>query len=203
MSFIFCVIEKVGGLFVNIDLMHTNQQDSLSIQIIPRQKKKACGNKQMFLHPSPVVITHELIKTLHGLSLPQAAQVVGISSTAFKRVCRRLGIDRWEFKRGKAKCWMGERLEESTDIEPSDWADGDYSIEYSEDARMNMSSIDNDLGSLMLVGLTTQPQGSQTDLDWEEELAPQPLTEADDSLILELLAKGYWRSDDTQNKKKF
>ena len=203
MRFIFCVIEKVGGLFVNIDLMHTNQQDSLSIQIMPRQKKKACGNKQMFLHPSPVVITHELIKTLHGLSLPQAAQVVGISSTAFKRVCRRLGIDRWEFKRGKGRCWREARLEESTDVEPSVWADGDYSIEYSEDARRNMSSIDNYLGSLMLVGLPTQPQGSQTDLDWEEELAPQPLTEADDSLILELLAKGYWRSDDTQNKKKF
>ena len=175
-------------------MMHSNQQDSLSIQIMPRQKKKACGNKQMFLHPSPVVITHELIKTLHGLSLPQAAQVVGISSTAFKRVCRRLGIDRWEFKRGKGKCWTGERLEESTDVGPSVWADGD-SIEYSEDAGMIKSSINQDLGSLMLVGLPTQPPGSQTDLDWGEELAPQSLTDADNNLILELLTQGCWRSD--------
>ena len=83
--------------------------------------------------------------------------------------------------------------EEFTDIRPSVWADGDF-IQYTEDGKMNKRSIDYDLGSLMWVGLPTQPQESQTDFNWVGELAPQPLTEADNCLILELLAQDCWRS---------
>jgi hypothetical protein len=33
-----------------------------------------------------------------GLPLPRAAHAVGVSHTAFKRACRRLGIARWDYK---------------------------------------------------------------------------------------------------------
>ena len=51
----------------------------------------------------PVIITSALIQALGGLSLPDAARTVGISPTAFKRACRRLGVRRWEYRRGPAR----------------------------------------------------------------------------------------------------
>ena len=40
-------------------------------------------------------IKHDDIAKLFGMSLNVAAQRVGLSRTAFKKVCRREGIDRW------------------------------------------------------------------------------------------------------------
>jgi hypothetical protein len=53
--------------------------------------------------PSPLVITREQIDALRGLPLPRAAGAVGISATAFKRACRRLGVARWDYKRGPGR----------------------------------------------------------------------------------------------------
>ena len=117
--------------------------DTYEPSVLNKRRKLAEINQCS--HILRLVITHELIKTLHRLSLPQAAWVVGISC-----VCRRLGINRWEFKRGKGKCWMEAMPEESTDIRPSVWADGDF-IQYTEDGKMNKRSIDYDLGSLIKV----------------------------------------------------
>ena len=53
--------------------------------------------------PSPVVITLPLLDALRGLSLPHAARVVGVSATAFKKACRRLGVRRWDYRRGPGR----------------------------------------------------------------------------------------------------
>jgi hypothetical protein len=51
----------------------------------------------------PLVFTRELIAALHGQPLPRAASTVGISTTAFKKACRRLGVARWDYKRGRGR----------------------------------------------------------------------------------------------------
>ena len=52
---------------------------------------------------APVILTPSLLKSLHGLKLPQAAKAVGISITTFKHACRRLGIPRWQGTRGPGR----------------------------------------------------------------------------------------------------
>ena len=52
---------------------------------------------------SPVVFSLELLDSLRGLSLPLAASTVGVSATAFKKACRRLGVTRWEYHRGPSR----------------------------------------------------------------------------------------------------
>ena len=57
--------------------------------------------------PQPILITTELLAALRGLPLPRAARAVGISATAFKRACRRLGLRRWDYKRGPGRAGRG------------------------------------------------------------------------------------------------
>ena len=57
--------------------------------------------------PSPVVITTAVIDSLRGLPLPHAARSVGVSVTAFKRACRRLGVRRWQYTRGPGRAAGG------------------------------------------------------------------------------------------------
>ena len=52
---------------------------------------------------SPVVFSLELLDSLRGLSLPLAASTVGVSATAFKKACRRLGVTRWDYRRGPGR----------------------------------------------------------------------------------------------------
>ena len=56
---------------------------------------------------SPVVISLEQLDSLRGLPLPLAASTVGISATAFKRACRRLGVTRWQYRRGPGRARKG------------------------------------------------------------------------------------------------
>ena len=51
---------------------------------------------------APVVVTPDMLQGLRGLQLREAARAVGVSVTAFKRACRRLGLRRWTYKRGPA-----------------------------------------------------------------------------------------------------
>ena len=50
-----------------------------------------------------VVFTPGLLDALRGQPVPAAARAAGVSVTAFKRACRRLGVRRWEFRRGPAR----------------------------------------------------------------------------------------------------
>ena len=81
-------------------MVHTPQRQ----EIFPRPKKSVEALKQKKVDkPAPVLITPQLLDSLRGLSLPKAASTIGISSTAFKRACRRLGVTRWSFTRGPAR----------------------------------------------------------------------------------------------------
>ena len=64
--------------------------------IFPRRKVNADGT----LAPAaPVVVTRELVAALADLPLHEAAAAAGVSATAFKKACRKLGIKRWAYKR--------------------------------------------------------------------------------------------------------
>jgi hypothetical protein len=60
--------------------------------VVPRRR---CGAR-----PKPVVVTHAIVRKLQTLPVHRAADVIGISATALKRACRRLGIHRWPYHRG-------------------------------------------------------------------------------------------------------
>ena len=71
--------------------------------IFPRWASCAFSPADRRTPSSPVVISLELLDSLRGLSLPLAASTVGISATAFKKACRRLGVTRWEYHRGPSR----------------------------------------------------------------------------------------------------
>jgi hypothetical protein len=73
---------QAGGAFIN-----------------PRRKPKDKGT----VYPTtPVMLTREHVDGLQDRSLTQAAAAVGVSPTAFKRACRRLGVARWAYCRRQA-----------------------------------------------------------------------------------------------------
>ena len=73
---------------------------SVGPAIFPRRKTRTIGSQGDTLAP-PVVVTSELVATLAHLPLQQAAAAAGVSATAFKKACRKLGISRWAYKRGR------------------------------------------------------------------------------------------------------
>ena len=68
--------------------------------IVPR---RSTASRRERSPPRAVVVTSALVHSLRGLPLPQAARAVGLSATAFKRACRRLGVARWDYTRGPGR----------------------------------------------------------------------------------------------------
>ena len=69
-------------------------------RILPR--RKACTDGTV-APAAPVVVTPELLDGVRGLPLRRAAEVVGVSPTAFKKACRKLGLRRWAYQRPAGK----------------------------------------------------------------------------------------------------
>jgi hypothetical protein len=72
--------------------------------IFPRRRRDGDGRggadgANRIQQSVPVIVTPELIRDLHGLPLFQAAATIGVSPTAFKKACRRIGITRWAYRR--------------------------------------------------------------------------------------------------------
>ena len=72
---------------------------SFRLSIKPRRKR----NSGKLVSPSCVVVSPEVVESLRELALPDAARSIGISVTAFKAACRRLGIRRWNHTRGRSR----------------------------------------------------------------------------------------------------
>ena len=71
--------------------------------IVPRGATRSYTPADRRTPSSPVVFSLELLDSLRGLSLPLAASTVGVSATAFKKACRRLGVTRWDYRRGPGR----------------------------------------------------------------------------------------------------
>lgn len=80
----------------------TNQ--SVVSTVFPRRKpghaKRDCSKDQM---AGPVAVTLEILEGLASHSLPTAASKLGISATAMKKACRKLGISRWPYFPARCK----------------------------------------------------------------------------------------------------
>ena len=85
--------------------------------IFPRRKVALDGSVVPAL---PVVVTMELLSTLHDLPLHKAAEAIGVSATAFKKACRKLGVRRWTYKRRAGICGAGADPRELGDSGGSD-----------------------------------------------------------------------------------
>ena len=72
--------------------------------VFPRRKpghaKRDCSKDQMI---GPVAVTMEILEGLASHSLPTAASKLGISATAMKKACRKLGISRWPYFPARCK----------------------------------------------------------------------------------------------------
>lgn len=64
-----------------------------------------------------VELTLEEVASRMHMSLTHASEAFGVSKTAFKQACRRLGIARWPFRRGPRRlrfCAVEAEAEDST-----------------------------------------------------------------------------------------
>ena len=74
------------------------QKEDVVSTIIPRRKKKEGIGVPAKNLAKPVKIALDLLEQLSCLSLSQAADTLGISSTAMKKSCRKLGVTRWPYR---------------------------------------------------------------------------------------------------------
>ena len=94
--------DTTGTNEVVIKIKGINEQKSPNLAfpcVKPRRKKSADG---LALSRS-IIITPDVIESLRGLSLPFAARSIGLSITAFKSACRKLGVLRWDYTRGPGR----------------------------------------------------------------------------------------------------
>eukprot|EP00293_Proteomonas_sulcata_P012163 CAMPEP_0184290910 /NCGR_PEP_ID=MMETSP1049-20130417/3043_1 /TAXON_ID=77928 /ORGANISM="Proteomonas sulcata, Strain CCMP704" /LENGTH=677 /DNA_ID=CAMNT_0026598191 /DNA_START=116 /DNA_END=2149 /DNA_ORIENTATION=- len=69
--------------------------DKAASTIFPRRKQ----GQQRKDSTGPVVVTLELLEQYSDISLTDAAKKLGISPTAVKKACRKLGVQRWPYKK--------------------------------------------------------------------------------------------------------
>ena len=70
-----------------------------------------CTHTAIFTHRTSIdskssagaIFSLELLDSLRGMPVPLAARTLGVSATAFKKACRRLGIARWQYRRGPGR----------------------------------------------------------------------------------------------------
>ena len=78
-------------------------EDTASISIFPRPKAPEKDTNYAVRGRAPLKMSLQLIKSKFELSLRDAAIYFGISRTALKQACRRLGVHCWPYKRKKSR----------------------------------------------------------------------------------------------------
>jgi hypothetical protein len=97
-----CQASLFSQNFPSIKTQSDEYRPDASSTVLPRRR---CGSR-----PNPVVVTPDTIQSLQCLPVHKAADVIGISATALKRACRRLGVRRWPYHRGTSKAVHGPGL---------------------------------------------------------------------------------------------
>ena len=67
----------------------------------------------------PVEVDLRMIQGLFGVPQPDAAAALGVSLTALKQVCRKLGIPRWPYQRPSKQAKHGKRHRASAAVRPA------------------------------------------------------------------------------------
>ena len=100
---------------------HQRNCPHTDIETSPLCSRKAATESRIPLS-SAVVLTHDLLRALRGQPLPLAARAVGVSATSFKRACRKLGIDRWEYTRGPGRTLRAKARPDWQEVGPNEGA---------------------------------------------------------------------------------
>ena len=184
----------------NSCLKSKNSEQQNIFVVIPRRKRNNLGNERVYITSAPAIITPALLQSAAGLSLQQAARSFGVSATSFKHACRHFGIQRWEYKRGRGKRSSpvlksgGEAIAtvETTGIDENLFIEASQATGESSGAESGQTLHEQD------EGLITQPalaedwlQRGHNMQDWPEGFVPEPATEANDRLVLAMLARPW------------
>ena len=73
-------------------------------EVRPRRKASDSDGPR----PESVMITHDIITRLMDYPLSEAASRLGISATAFKKACRKLGLQKWTYTKHGSKYLIGK-----------------------------------------------------------------------------------------------
>ena len=72
-----------------------------AVRIFPRQKigEDGTASDERVRGRAPLLVSREMVEAKFEMRQKEAAVSFGISLTAFKHVCRKLGVDRWPYRR--------------------------------------------------------------------------------------------------------
>jgi len=87
--------DTYGSSFLAQELPATREDENKNI-IFPR-RKRGQGRKQGH-NKEGVIVTMEVLEQVFHLPLHKACKTLGICATAFKKVCRKLGVMKWPYK---------------------------------------------------------------------------------------------------------
>ena len=195
---------QVDGAYVHLTMspkkscLKPKNSDQQSIfVVIPRRKRNTLGNERVYFTSAPAIITPALLQSVAGLSLPQAARSIGISATSFKHACRHFGIQRWEYKRGRGKqsstvLKSGEAAATvKTFGENPSMEEGEGTVE-SRGSESGQTVREREEGLIMQPALAEDwLQRGHGMRDWPEGFVAEPATEANDRLVLAMLARPW------------
>mmetsp|Transcript_11230 Transcript_11230/g.27548 ORF Transcript_11230/g.27548 Transcript_11230/m.27548 type:complete len:309 (-) Transcript_11230:681-1607(-) len=99
-----------------------------STVIFPRRK---AGQNKRPSTQAPVVVTLEVLQEVFDMPLWKACKTLGICATAMKKVCRKLGVMEWPYKKNHMP---GKRVKASAADQPATASPGDSSSTECEDA---------------------------------------------------------------------
>jgi hypothetical protein len=170
---------------VTIGFISLPGQRTAGPAIFPRRKGKSNSK-------GPIILTLDLMKRLEIFPLTEAARQVGVSATAFKHACRKLGIVRWAYKKksgvaltaiksesGYVQCLFGKQKMSSNTV-------------LNEPAFQHLSSPEAH-SSLMMETLedSIQLENSSELIDsvWDEEFSILPSLVSKSELFTDMLIK--------------
>ena len=77
------------------------------LTICPRRKTMGDAMDSDGNGPCPVSITLELLESMADLTIVAAAQRIRVSATSLKKACRKLGVDRWPYRKDRPSAATG------------------------------------------------------------------------------------------------
>ena len=197
--------DQVEGAHVHLTLSPKNSclksknsdQQNIFV-VIPRRKRNTLGNERAYITSAPAIITPGLLQSVAGLSLPQAARSFGVSATSFKHACRHFGIQRWEYRRGRGKQSStvlksgGEAATTVKIIDENPFMEDSQGTDENRGVESGQTLHEREEGLIMQPALAEDwLQRGHGMRDWPEGFVAEPATEANDRLVLAMLARPW------------
>ena len=158
--------------------------DAPNILIFPRQKAGENGTDHPVRGRSPLKVSLQLIQSKFSLPQSEAAISLGISRTALKRVCRRLCVQRWPYRRKKEPAAAHATTGTNSALKEV--------LEEARDCKSQGSSMDRVDVCVPLSGVVSKEEaalpgfeqfyglhGYDDDLAWLVQMDPQSLAKKD------------------------